>query len=336
LSSLKAQIGQGELQVQGHLGWTMEEGLGAVDLHVEGDGLSLIRKAGLLLRSDVDLKVSGGDGRPWMIDGAVDLRDGLLLFDSTALLVAPGGATRSAASRPPYFSVGVAPWKDFRLDIALTGDAFMRVRTPVFQGTLSMDMRMGGTLEEPLLSGRVNVADGRVVFPFAAFAVESGGVELRMDQPFDLLLDLRGSSQRQGYDLMMEVSGLASEPMLRFTSSPPLPSEDILMMVVSGESPEGMHRYSTANRMGRLGQYFAQGWFASPDGAENPWMARFSMDSGSKLSRQGKETLEMEFRMNDRMQVLGEYDEYDFWNAGIRYRMVVPGAAWRKKSKGNP
>ena len=35
----------------------------------------------------------------------------------------------------------------------------------------------------------------------------------------------------------------------------------------------------------------------------------------------------MEFRLDDQFQLLGEYDEYDAWNTGIRWRAI------RRKAK---
>ncbi|OPZ67392.1 MAG: hypothetical protein BWY82_02811 [Verrucomicrobia bacterium ADurb.Bin474] len=58
------------------------------------------------------------------------------------------------------------------------------------------------------------------------------------------------------------------------------------------------------------------------------------MQSGAKLSKQGKETLEMEFRLNDRFQILGEYDEYDFWNTGIRFRVLSHGRFQKPSEEG--
>lgn len=295
-------------------------------LTVKGEGISLVRQGGLLLRADLDLKLGRSKAPdPWVVSGQVRLRDGLLLMDSSALLVAPGGATRSASSRPPYFSVSASPWNQFRLDIDVMGDRFMRLRTPALIGSLSIDMKMKGTMENPFLSGRAFFDEGRVLFPFAAFDIESGGVELRVDQPYDPVVDLKGSSRRLGYDLSMDVSGYAADPVVRFTSNPPLSSEEILLMVLSGDNPRGGMRSSSASRAGRLGQYLAQGLFASPDGSEHSLISRFEMQSGAKLSKQGKETLEMEFRLNDRFQILGEYDEYDFWNTGIRFRVLSHG-----------
>ena len=304
-------------------------------LTVKGEGISLVRQGGLLLRADLDLKLGRSKALdPWVVKGQVRLRDGLLLMDSSALLAAPGGATRSATSRPPYFSVSASPWNQFRLNIDVVGDRFMRLRTPALIGSLSIDMKMKGTMENPFLSGRAFFDEGRVLFPFAAFDIESGGVELRSDQPYDPVVDLKGNSRRLGYDLSMDVSGYAADPVVRFTSNPPLSSEEILLMVLSGDNPRGGMRSSSASRAGRLGQYLAQGLFASPDGSEHSLISRFEMQSGAKLSKQGKETLEMEFRLNDRFQILGEYDEYDFWNTGIRFRVLSHGRFQKPSEEG--
>ena len=43
----------------------------------------------------------------------------------------------------------------------------MKLKTPVVDGKLSLDMKLEGTLGEPLLHGEVKVDEGSLRFPFA-------------------------------------------------------------------------------------------------------------------------------------------------------------------------
>ena len=273
----------------------------------------------MLLRSDLDVLVEKKRGEVASISGAIGVEEGLFLMDTTALAPSGGGG-QSAKSRPPYFSVDVDPFADWILDIAVSGDRFMRLQTPAATGTLSMEISLKGTLSEPMAIGRVEFDEGDLLFPFASFALTEGLVEMRVDDPYTPVLSLIGESRRFRYDLGIEITGSAFDPSIRFTSSPPLSSEQILLMVMAGDVPDANFAYSASQRASKIGSYLSQGLFSA--GSEGGLGSRFSLVSGENLSEQGKETLEMEFKLDERFQLLGEYDEYDAWNSGLRWRIL--------------
>ena len=45
-----------------------------------------------------------------------------------------------------------------------------------------------------------------------------------------------------------------------------------------------------------------------------------------------RETYEIEYRMDDRFTLVGEYDEFDAYNAGVKWRMLTP----KKENKPAP
>ncbi len=212
--------------------------------------------------------------------------------------------------------------------MAVKGERFMRLQTPAATGVLSMDMNLKGTLEEPLATGRVEFDEGDLNFPFASFGLTEGLIELRIDDPYTPILSLMGETRRFRYDLGIEITGSAFDPRIRFSSSPPLSSEQILLMVMAGDVPDGNFNYSASQRASKIGSYLSQGLLSS--GGEGGLGSRFSLVTGENLSEQGKETLEMEFKLDDRLQLLGEYDEYDAWNTGLRWRVL------RRKPKDAP
>ncbi len=253
--------------------------------------------------------------------GTVDLKDGLFLLNRNTLLSGGSAGGRTAKTRPPFFSVEVPPISEWMMDIAVKGDRFIRVRTPAADGTLSLDMKLQGKLKEPFATGRLEFDEGNLYFPFSSFTVDYGIAELPIGDPFTPMVELIGTSQRFGYDITVEVTGSAYDPQVTFSSSPPLSSEQIMLMVVAGENPEGMFDYTGVERVSKLGTYLSKGLFSS--GEENDsFFNRLSVESGKNLSKQGKETMEIEYRIDDRFQLVGEYDEYDFWNAGLRWRIL--------------
>ncbi len=298
------------------------------DFEIWGEQIPVVRQAGILLRTDMRLRMQQQEGST-QLTGVLDLRDGFFLTDITQLLDTSAGG-RSASSRPPYFSVDVPPFSDWRLDVAVQGDAFMQLKTPVVDGMMSMEMKLGGTLGEPVMLGRVWFQEGSVKFPFAVFDVEQGVVQLNRNDPYVPRLELRATSSRLDYQLQMLLTGSALEPELSFSAAPSLSQDQILMMVVAGIDPAGRVEYSSTQRASKIGTYLSSGLLGAGD--SSGLLSRLEMQWGNQLSRRGRETLELEFELNEEFQLLGEYDEYDNWNAGIRWRILDP--AKRRSSPG--
>lgn len=146
-------------------------------------------------------------------------------------------------------------------------------------------------------------------------------MSLTRENIYEPQLWLTGVARRFGYDIRMELSGAATAPLLTFSSSPPLEHGQVLLMVMAGEAPKDEVTYSTTERAARLGAFLGQSLISSlgrPDEAE-----RFSLSTGEKVSRQGRETYQMEYRLTDRWSITGEKDEFDEYNAGVKWRVYT-------------
>lgn len=318
IESITAQTGGRPVVLKGEAAW-LKDGEPQFDLTLVGENIPFVRQTGLLLRGDVDLKLeTEGDGSTWL-RGKVGLRDGLFLVDLQSLRPGKGG-TGSAAGRPPYFSVQEMPFADWQLDVAVSGNRFLRMETPVFSGRASADFHLTGSLREPRAIGEATIDEGRVKLPFATFRVVDGWVRLRQNDPYVPHISLVGTTRRINYDLRLEINGTASTPNLQFFSSPPLASEEILLLVMAGEAPQDEVSYTASQRSTKLGAYLGQSLinqFTGHPGGED----RLLITTGDKVSRDGRETYRIEYNLDGRWSLVGEYDEFDDYNAGVKWKM---------------
>lgn len=290
------------------------------DVALRGENLPFIRRTGLLVRGDLDLRLRTPAAGPTAISGTVRLRDSLFLSDVRAFL--PGG-TKGGARQPPYFAVVTPPFDAWTLGVDVSGGRFLRLRTPVFNGVASARFRLGGTLGEPRAIGEVVIDEGQVLMPFASFTVKQGTVRITEENPHELALFLRGTGRRYSYELSMEITGTAEAPSVVFTSSPALDSEQLLLMVMTGAAPSNEITYSSTQRFARLGTYLGQSLLGS-FGGDATSADRLSIASGERVSRQGRETYDIEYKLADRWKWVGEYDEFDDYNIGLKWRFY-PG-----------
>jgi translocation and assembly module TamB len=292
--------------------------LPAWDLRLSGSNLPLARSDDFILRGSPELRLlrPAGPG-PARIEGTVRLGDSLLLRDIRHLL-RPGAATPE--SRPPFFAVETPALRDWQLDLRFSGEGFLRVQTPFFQGRLSADLRLGGTLGDPYATGRLEVDSGRVLFPFANLNIDSGSVRLTQANPYEPILDLQANARSMDYDLRLELTGNAADPVIRFQSSPPLSQDAILLLLSAGILPD--RGAPGAELVGQrlalyVGRNLATDLFGGSAGA---WTENLSIQSGGRISDSGRETFRIEYRLREDLSLYAENDVYDETSGGVRWR----------------
>jgi translocation and assembly module TamB len=322
IEKVAASMGGQPLEINGSAGWPQRGGAVELELALRGENLPIVRKTGVLLRSDLDLRINSDASGAGKVSGEARLRDGLVLVDVRSLVPRGGTAVAVPTRRPPYFSISVPPLNSWDLDVKLRGEDFLRLRTPVITGVGSLRARLEGTLQSPLLLGELELREADLRLPFARLDVDEAIVRLTEADPYDPEIWLEANGQRLGYDLRLELEGKASSPQLTLQSSPSLTAEQVLMLVMAGVTPTDETDLVNSDRAMRLGMYFGQGLLGDLFGTDE--RERLSVSTGEKLSRLGKETYEFEYEIADRWSVVGEYDEFDYYNAALKWR-VRPG-----------
>lgn len=317
LKSLSALASGQPVQASGTVEYPSDAPL-KVDVALTGKNLPLARQTGLLMRGDLDLRVSSGADGITTLGGKVVMHDSLFLRDVRSLIPTRGGGP---ASRPPYFSVTAEPFRDWKLALSVSGSRFLIIRTPLFSGVVSGKIDLSGTLFEPIAIGQVTFDQGMVSFPFVSMRLKSGAVRLTQADPYSPQLSLIAESRTLGYDVRMEVSGTASDPTLVFSSTPSLSSEQVLLMVMAGEMPHSDINYSGTQRAQQLGLYLGKSLLSNFSG--DPTAAeRLIITSGENVTESGKETFSAEYLLNDRWSLIGEIDEFDDYNMGVKRRLI--------------
>jgi translocation and assembly module TamB len=230
------------------------------------------------------------------------------------------GTVSAPSRRPPYFSVESPPAADWRLAAKVTGTKFLRVRSTLFNGEISANLKLEGTLREPVALGDLRIDSGTVRFPFASLAVRQGFVTLGSGDPHRPQLQLLAESKRFGYELRMEASGPADAPVVQFSSTPPLSSEQIVLMLTAGEMPKGMLTLTPQQKAQTVAVFFGRDLLARL-GLGDESGDRLTFQSGEQVSEQGRPTYNVEYKFTDRWSLVGEYDRFNAFNAGLKWRV---------------
>jgi translocation and assembly module TamB len=143
---------------------------------------------------------------------------------------------------------------------------------------------------------------------------------LGSQDPYHPKLEVSAASKQYGYDIRMEVTGSADAPVIQFSSTPPLSSEQILLMVTAGQLPQGTFSLTSQQRAETVAMFFGRD-LLSKLGIGDQNEARLTVRSGEEISDQGRPTYHVEYKLSDRWYLVGEYDRFGDFNAGFKWRI---------------
>jgi translocation and assembly module TamB len=285
-------------------------GLPYFNVSARGQNVPLARTAEIILRTGFAVALSNKKGGEPVLTGTATLLHSYYLSDPKLLV--PNQA--SPDTRPPYFRIDTPPFADWRLDLSVAGTKFLQVHSPFFNGVISASFHLSGPLRQPIALGNIQINSGQIEFPFANLNVTQGNIYLTSANPYLPQLYISASARAFSYDLRVQVNGPADQPNFEFSSTPGLSSDEILLMLTTGELPVNVTSFSTEQRASRVGMFVGKNTLDQlglfPGGEE-----RLSVGSGEAFGElvfpeEVIETYSAEYRLTPRWSLIGEYDPF--------------------------
>ncbi|MEZ0275815.1 MAG: translocation/assembly module TamB domain-containing protein, partial [Roseimicrobium sp.] len=240
----------------------------------------------------------------------------------------PPPAVRARKAGPP-----AAPGrlKDWTFDVAVTTRDPIRLLGNVLNGSVLVNAHVGGTGAATAIEGKGSLDGAKLMLPFSRLTITRGELVFTKEDPLDPDIDVQGDSLINNYQVTVYAYGKARAPKLRFTSSPPLPENEIASLLATGSTAgdpggaEGM----AANRAAYLlvSQAYRKLFNkAAPKRRldEEPSKITFSVDPlGSGGSRGGGGTgpgVTARYEINEKLQATGSVGGEGF--RGLLYYLV--------------
>jgi translocation and assembly module TamB len=125
-------------------------------------------------------------------------------------------------------------------DIHIRAPSTLQVRNNLLrQVVASADLQLSGTLDRPLLFGRVDIERGEIAFEGKRYVVRRGTVDFnnptRIEPFFDIETEARVRVPGETYRVTVRATG--TEPNIDFSSDPELPREEILALLLTDSAP---------------------------------------------------------------------------------------------------
>ena len=308
---------------------TLESGPPIIALHLEGERVLLHRSQDAVVRSNIDLDLTGSPG-DLLLSGDVALVGGRLRSPVEFQSILSSGGSRAPDAvrrglRLPAFgppSLGLA--------IEVTTADPMRIDGRLTRGQVRADLELTGDASHPIPSGKLFVDPLEVALPAGTLRFPTGLVTFDPSNPDVPQLELLGSTRLAGYDVTVEISGEYDEAVVDFSSSPPLAPDDLVMLVLSGRPPGTARGARAAGQAVALyvARDLVQGWFDSGGFEEDDrssFLDRFEVVSGRDVSRSGVLTVQATYRLReglardrDAVYLVMERDSFEDYNVGLR------------------
>jgi translocation and assembly module TamB len=124
-----------------------------------------------------------------------------------------------------------------RLDLRLQGRDALVVRNNLADLTASIDMRVTGDVDYPLISGRVTANSGTLFFRSDRYEVQRGTLEFPPQTNGEPVVNLQAETDIKGYQVFVNLSGELSNLdglQANVRSNPALPQADVISLITTG------------------------------------------------------------------------------------------------------
>ncbi len=298
------------------------------DLRLSGENALLQRSATQRVRGDLDLALRGPP-EALVISGDVALRHSRILQTIDFLSALRGGGSVSSQHKGLVLPSLGGPLAQARFEIDITTAEPLHVVSNLMAGDVRLAMHLGGNGEVLVPTGQVFLDNLRARLPGGTVTFPLGLITFREDSPYDPQLEIRGEARLAGYGVTLEVRGHLSDPWIDARSDPPLPADELMLLVLTGEiPPRGAGGEATARA---LGVYVARDLFTrwtgsgSLDEGDGFW-SRLEITSGRDVSKAGVMTLEVTYRWRGdegpdqrTVYLVAERDSFEDFNMGVRF-----------------
>jgi outer membrane protein insertion porin family len=261
LTSFQALQGGGEISATGRVDF---DGVVPTSVQAEFTGANVNAKFPVGFKGTYQgrLAVDGSPKRA-TISGRIEVVRGLYSKDFDVGLF--GGAQREfdAAAESPF------P-RNLLLDVDIVAPGNVWLRNDVASVEAEGQIHLGGELARPEVTGHFSLLPGGTVrYRDVDYRIEYGTVALTDPKRINPYLEFRGRTRVAEYDIGLRIEGTLDKFDYELTSTPPLDSQDIISLLVTGKTLDTLSGSASASALpGDMAAYYFAGLLSSTFGKQ--------------------------------------------------------------------
>lgn len=320
------EIGASPVRFEGSV--LLGQGHPRIDAQISGDEVLLVRTADARIRADLNLEVHGRTNA-LVLGGEVLITGGRVRspIEFQSLLEGGSGAPRSVIRG---FKIPAFGPPSLRLDTRIRTEKPLAIQGRIARGGIRSDLRLTGTAAAPAPVGSIFFDPLELAVPAGTIVFPSGLVQFDRNSPEIPRIDIVGTTRLAGYDVTVSVEGDYDQPTVELSSSPSLPADDLLLLVLSGQPPNAGRGLEAAGQSVALyvAKDLVRGWFSSggfEDEDRESFLDRLEVVTGRDVSRSGVLTVEATYKIReglardkDALYMVLERDAYEDYGLGLR------------------
>ncbi|MBI1364935.1 MAG: hypothetical protein GC153_03135 [Alphaproteobacteria bacterium] len=160
-----------------------------------------------------------------------------------------------------------APAPPIVLDITVSADDRIFVRGRGLESEWTADLRASGDAREPLIMGSASLKRGYLDFSGRRFTLTKGQIDFDKLQRNNPTLDIRAEyAAANNVTAAIEITGRAQSPSVSLTSTPPLPTNDVMALVLFGKQTTDLTAMESLQVAAALAQLSGVGPFGGSGG----------------------------------------------------------------------
>lgn len=235
VAKFDATVGGGPVTAQGAIAFRPKI---QFNLGLSVKGARIFYPQGMRETAYSNLRLIGTAERS-MLSGSVNLADLSFTdsFDLSSVVNQFSGGVE-VPSQP-----GLKQNMELNIAVNSTSNANLVSRTLSLDGTANLRVR--GTLAEPVILGRVNLSGGDVILNGSRFVLTGGTVQFVNPTTTEPVLNVSLTTTIQQYKIDLRFQGPADQLRTQYSSNPSLPSADIINLLAFGQTTEASAMNST-------------------------------------------------------------------------------------------
>ena len=138
---------------------------------------------------------------------------------------------------------------DLSLDIRLRADDDAWMESSIGRVKGRFDLTVRGSVSDPVILGDIEALSGEVYFQDREFKLLVGRVSFINPVSTEPYISFTGEAYVKDYRVTFSLEGLLDNLNPEFTSSPPLPPEDVLALLALGEAFKRTYSYDASTQL---------------------------------------------------------------------------------------
>jgi translocation and assembly module TamB len=265
IQSFSGKLGGGEVEGSGEV--TLEKG-GEIGINCSfgGKGMLLSPLERTRALTDASLRLIK-DHRRFILEGDVAVRRLSWRREIQEKFSFSSRPYPKSQQKPGFFD-------DLTLDVRLKADDNAWMDNSLGRVRGRFDLSVTGDIKAPILLGTIETLSGEVLFQDRKFQLLRGRLSFFNPSSVEPYLDFRAETFVKDYRVTITLSGLPSQLKPQFSSSPPLPPEDVLALLTLGEAYKKQYRTETSSQLSTASLLS----FTLTEGAQRRAEKLFSLD----------------------------------------------------------